>query len=158
MIRHLLIGAAVIGVTVAPAAAQQHSEAEAAALAVVHQLFDGMRTRDEALLLGALDVEFGLISTGTRDGEPVKSVTPGDQFIRSVLGAEAELDEQIWNPTVKVRDNLASVWVDYAFYVDGVFSHCGVDAFQLFRSSEGWKIFQIADTRRREGCEEPPGH
>lgn len=158
MFRYLMAGLTLMGASVAPVGAQQHSESEQAVLAVVHQLFDGMRTKDEALLRGALTAEFGLVTTGTRDGQPVTSVTPGDQFIRSVLEAEAELDEQIWNPVVQMRDNLATVWVDYALFIDGEFSHCGADAFQLFRSFEGWKIFQIADTRQREGCEDPPGH
>lgn len=158
MIRNVLVGLAMMGVAVAPVGAQQHSDAEEAVLEAVHQLFDGMRAKDEALLRGALAADFGLVTTGTRDGEPVMSVTPGDRFISSVLGAEAELDEQIWNPVVQVRDNLATVWVDYALYIDGAFSHCGADAFQLFRSSEGWQIFQIADTRQLENCETPPGH
>lgn len=158
MIRRAMGALAVLTTLVVPIQAQEHTAEEEAALAVVHQLFDGMRTKDEALLRGAFDVEFTLVTTGSRDGEPVRSMTPGDRFISSVLAAEAELDEQIWNPVVQVRDNLATVWVDYALFVDGEFSHCGADAFQLFRSSEGWKIFQIADTRQREGCEDPPGH
>lgn len=35
----------------------------------------------------------------------------------------------------------------------GDFSHCGIDAFQLFKDDKGeWKITQIVDTRRKEGC------
>jgi hypothetical protein len=40
----------------------------------------------------------------------------------------------------------------YVFYVGDRFSHCGVDSFQLVRISAGWRIIQIADTRRKEGC------
>ena len=32
-----------------------------------------------------------------------------------------------------MSDRLATVWVKYAFYAGGEFSHCGVDAFQLFK-------------------------
>ncbi|MBI5914693.1 MAG: nuclear transport factor 2 family protein [Bacteroidetes bacterium] len=35
-------------------------------------------------------------------------------------------------------------------------SHCGVDAFQLFKGENGWKITQISDTRRRENCQTEP--
>jgi hypothetical protein len=48
------------------------------------------------------------------------------------------------------------VWTPYAFYYDGNFSHCGVDSFQLARTAEGWKVVQIADTRRTQGCPTPP--
>jgi hypothetical protein len=42
--------------------------------------------------------------------------------------------------------------VDYSFFAGPRFSHCGIDAFQLFRGPGGWKIFQLTDTRRRTGC------
>jgi hypothetical protein len=45
--------------------------------------------------------------------------------------------------------------MNYAFFAGDTFSHCGVNAFQLFKGADGWKIFHIADTRRREGCEMP---
>jgi hypothetical protein len=45
---------------------------------------------------------------------------------------------------------LATAWMDYTFHVGERFSHCGVNAFQLFRSDDGWQIIQIADTRRSE--------
>jgi hypothetical protein len=50
---------------------------------------------------------------------------------------------------------LAQAWCDYAFYVDKSYSHCGVDAFQLFKGKDGWKIFHLADTRRKTGCTIP---
>ena len=40
----------------------------------------------------------------------------------------------------------------FAFYLDDKFSHCGVDAFQLFKGNTGWEIFQLTDTRKKEGC------
>ena len=59
-------------------------------------------------------------------------------------------------PIVQVDGNLASVWVEYSFYIGPRLSHCGVDAFQLARDASGWKIVAIADTRRRLGCSEIP--
>ena len=57
---------------------------------------------------------------------------------------------------MRIDDNLATVWNQYAFYLGDTLHHCGVDAFQLFRSSDGWKIIQVSDTQRTEGCEGPP--
>ena len=37
------------------------------------------------------------------------------------------------------------------------FSHCGVDAFQLAKYQEGWKVVTLADTRQREGCPKRDG-
>ena len=62
----------------------------------------------------------------------------------------------MWDPVVQIRDNLATVWVKYAFYLDGEFLHCGVDAFMLARTNDGWKIVSLADTSQKENCEMPP--
>jgi hypothetical protein len=48
--------------------------------------------------------------------------------------------------------SLAAVWVDYAFYLNNTFSHCGVDSFHLVKTEEGWKIFNLVDTRRKSDC------
>jgi hypothetical protein len=56
---------------------------------------------------------------------------------------------------IKIDGDFAQAWCDYAFYVGKNFSHCGVDAFQLHKTKEGWKIFHLADTRRRSGCVVP---
>ena len=49
---------------------------------------------------------------------------------------------------------LATVWVEYSFYLGTRLNHCGVDAFQVARGPDGWKIIALADTRRRTGCTE----
>ena len=58
---------------------------------------------------------------------------------------------------MRVDDALASVWVPYTFYVDGRISHCGANSIELLRRAEGWKIKQISDTRRTDGCPDPMG-
>jgi hypothetical protein len=64
--------------------------------------------------------------------------------------------ELIWSPKIEVDGNFAQVWAPYAFYVDKTFHHCGVDAFHLFKNAAGeWKIFQLSDTRQKEGCNVP---
>ena len=77
-------------------------------------------------------------------------------FVQAVGTPHEEVwDERIWDVEVRVDGNLATVWTPYAFHLGDQLSHCGVDAFQLFKDTDGWKVFHIADTRRREGCEVP---
>ena len=128
-----------------------------AVLEVVERLFEGMRAGDSALVRSVFHPEARLISTGERDGEAFVRAVPADRFVEAVGEATGEWDEPIWDTEVRVEDNLATVWTKYAFYLDGEFSHCGVDAFILGRTADGWKIVSLADTRRREGCETPPG-
>ena len=66
-------------------------------------------------------------------------------------------DERLRGTTVHVDGPLAAVWTGYAFYAGTRFSHCGVDAFQLARTADGWRIVSIADTRQRTGCPEQSG-
>jgi hypothetical protein len=51
------------------------------------------------------------------------------------------------------------VWAYYTFHRNATFSHCGVDAFMLVKVGPVWKITQLADSRRTQGCThtEPPG-
>lgn len=63
--------------------------------------------------------------------------------------------EEIWDMKIEIDGDFAQAWCNYAFYIDNRFSHCGVDAFHLYRSPSGWKIFHLADTRRKSECDIP---
>ncbi|HKK08185.1 MAG TPA: nuclear transport factor 2 family protein [Gemmatimonadota bacterium] len=123
-----------------------------AALAVVTAFFDGMRAHDSTAIRATLHPEIRLLTTGEKDGQPFVRAEAMDDFLAAVAGSAHGLDERLRDPEVRVDEGLASVWAGYDFYLDGAFSHCGVDAFQLARTSGGWKIVQIMDTRRKEGC------
>ena len=43
---------------------------------------------------------------------------------------ESDLEERGWDPTVLVSGTIAIVWYPYDIYVDGKWSHCGVDIFR----------------------------
>ncbi|MEM0542129.1 hypothetical protein WFZ85_05850 [Flavobacterium sp. j3] len=53
--------------------------------------------------------------------------------------------------TIQVDGEMAHAWTPYEFYVNGKFSHKGVNAFTLFKDgsleASGWKIIHIVDTR-----------
>lgn len=120
---------------------------------VIETMFDGMRTGDADMVASTFADGATLTSSGTRDGRPFTQSTPAEQFvdaIRQSAGSEnwQRWDERIWNVEIDVRDNLASAWMDYAFFHGETFSHCGVNTFQLARQSNGaWKTIAIADTR-----------
>ena len=146
-----IASACLLVVCAAPLPAQAHPAG--GPLAVVEGLFEAMRRADTTAMRAVFDPSTRLVSTTTRNGVPVMRVVAIEQWLQAVAGAPAQLDERIWDPVVQIDDHLATVWVRYELLVDGELSHCGVDAFQLFKSAAGWKIFQVADTQRREGCE-----
>ena len=48
--------------------------------------------------------------------------------------------ERIWNAEVRVNGLIATVTAPYDFWIDGKFSHCGVDSFDFIKTGDGWKI------------------
>lgn len=145
----------------APAMPQQPEPTgrEAEVLAAVHKLFESMQARDTAALRGVFDPVARLMNTVTRDGQTTVRVTTVDQFVNSIASAPAdrELNERIYAPEVRIDGTLATVWTFYTFHLGQQFSHCGVNAIQLLETSTGWRIVQLADTRRSVACEPPSG-
>jgi hypothetical protein len=139
----------------APAVAQQTTTAgatpttgEQAVLAVVNALFTALKAKDTAKMRSLHEPGTRLVLTATRDGQPRIRSVPLDDFLQSIGRNESAIEERIFEPQVRIDDNLATVWNRYEFLVDGKADHCGVDAFQLARFADGWKIVAIADTQR----------
>jgi len=127
--------------------------AEDEVLAVVSSLFEGMRARNAELLKSLFHPDARMTGTGMRDGSYHVTVDPPDGWIASISSyTGGEIDERFYDPKVEVSGPLASVWTEYDLYVGGEFRHCGVDAFHLALTDDGWKIVHIADTRVPEGC------
>jgi hypothetical protein len=140
-----------------PSRALAQEDEETAVMDVVGALFDAMRAGDSAAMRATLHPSATAATASLREGVPTLTrETSLDGFVQAVGTPHDEVwDERIWDPEVKVDGLLATAWMNYAFFAGDTFSHCGVDAFQLFKGADGWKIFHIADTRRREACEMP---
>jgi hypothetical protein len=124
----------------------------AAALAAVTGMFAAMARGDTAGMRAFMHAEARIVQTGNREGAPFHRVNTLGAFLGSIGGALAQgrkLEEKVFDPEIRIDDNLAQVWARYEFYVDGVMSHCGVDGYQIIRTTEGWRILQIVDTQRR---------
>ena len=122
-------------------------------LATVQKVFDAMRTRDTALLSQAFDSTARLVGVSNR-GTPSVNLTAPSQFGAAIARAPAGdvWNERIYDPEVRIDGNVAQVWAYYTFHRNAAFSHCGVDAFMLVKVGSTWKITQLADSRRTEGC------
>lgn len=119
---------------------------------VVEELFVLMKAGDAAAMASLMHEDARLVTTAVREGVPVARAMGVQGWLDGVGASERELDEQIYDLEVRVEDGLATVWTRYDLYVDGEHSHCGVDAFQLVMTADGWRIIGIADTRTTEGC------
>jgi hypothetical protein len=156
--RRLVLSLALGLAAPAMATAQQHDadSSRTAVMAVVKQLFDGMRKGDSAMVRSAFYSQNQLASLGARAGAPMVNFDSLAQFARAVGTPHPEMwDERTHDETVHIDGGMAAVWAPYEFYLGTKFSHCGVDNFQLARTSDGWKIIALVDTRQRTAC---PGH
>jgi len=131
---------------------------EAAVLAVTDRLWEAMRAGDSTAARSVFYPGATMASVAPRDGVPTVQRGSVDRFVQAIGTPHDEVwNEVVWNEEVRVDGDLATAWMDYAFLLGETFSHCGVDAFHLIRTPEGWKIFHLADTRRQEPCERGPG-
>jgi len=157
-----LLAALLLALAVAvPARAQAPANEEAAVRAVIDKMFDAMRRGDAATMGTTFHPTARLQSVGVsrQTGEPAISTDSIAAFLRIVGAPHNEVyDERVSDVQIRIDGNFATAWMNYTFYAGDQLSHCGVDAFQLFKGTDGWKVIQITDTRRREGCPAlPPG-
>jgi len=148
----------ILWLTMAAGAAQAQIPDESAIEAVVRLMFTGMEKGDSAMVNSTFrsDVAFVTIYRDKQNNAHLEREPTSKEFLKAVGTPHAAVwNEDIWNLAIRIDGDFAQVWCDYAFYLGHTFSHCGVDAFQLYRESNGWKIFQLTDTRRRAPCEIP---
>ncbi len=122
----------------------------------IDNLFAGMAAGDSALARTAFADRVSLATImKSKDGQSViRHESSIADFMKAIGSAHAQpFNEPIWDVEIRIDGNFAQVWAKYAFYLGKQFSHCGVDAFHLFKNPQGdWKIFHLADTRQKEGC------
>jgi len=143
-------------ITVAiPTFAQNEMDSDEAQIkAVIDQLFDGMRAADSTKIRAVVYPNSTLKTTFIdKKGNAQLHSKSMEKFIKSV-GSEHKgvYNEKIWSYDIRVDGTLATAWTEYSFYLDEELLHCGVNAFELFKSDEGWKIIGITDTRRKDNC------
>ena len=128
--------------------------AEDSVKTVINRMFTGMKTADPDMLKTCF-ADSMVLQTISRNKEGelvVRNEDPAGfiDFIRKESPGNA--DERITYDVVKVDGPLAIAWTPYNFFYKGVFSHCGVNSFQLVRFNGEWKIQYLIDTRRKQGC------
>jgi hypothetical protein len=147
MKKHLILLSGFLFFFMPPLIAQE----EIAVEQVIVSLFEGMKNKQEDLLRNAFHPD-AIMQTVVfaESGSTIASNSVAD-FLNRVLNTPEStvLDERILDYQIKVDGHMASAWTPFEFYVNDVFSHCGVNSFQLIKAVEGWKIIYIIDTRRK---------
>lgn len=132
------------------------SSDSAAVLDVVQRFFDAMAARDTAAWAEVM----------THDGQWYGYTVNAEGFsmfrrtnreaIDGLAVSNDTIVERMWDPTVLLHDRMAVVWTPYDLYINGRFSHCGIDAFTLLKTNAGWQIGSIVFSREPTGCAPSP--
>ena len=126
-----------------------------AVLKAVQAFFDTMTAKDVDRAREVLVPQGRFQAANLRgDGRPDRSFAV-EEYLADLQAAKQVMRERIWNPEVRIHGRIASVWAPYDFWIDGKFSHCGVDAFDLIKTEKGWKIAGGAYTVESK-CEPSP--
>lgn len=134
----------------ATAGAQEATNGPAA---TVDRLFAAVAAHDTQTVRGSF-VPDAMLFGIKGDGTPY--AIPFERWVKAIDQSKDSWLERTWNPNVLLHDSVAAVWAEYDFYLNGKFSHCGIDSFNLLKTSEGWKIAAISDTEEKSGCAPSP--
>ena len=155
----LVIIAIAFAVATAPtvAAAQDTLSSDSATvIGVVQRFFDAMSHRDTASARATMVSGAQLISIAAGSNAAAPRRESDSSFIARLATNKEGLLERMWSPRVRVEGDIAELWTSYDFHLGGKFSHCGIDAFTLLRTTKGWQIASIAYTVQRTRCVASP--
>jgi len=109
---------------------------------VILKTFSAMKSVDSVALKSCFTEKALLhISQVRPEGNIVREV-PIANFMQNVMSRKpGDMDERVlsWGP-ILIDHEIATAWVPYEFYLNGKFSHKGVDAFILVKVEEEYKI------------------
>ena len=139
-----------------PTLAQSQTQDERDVIAVAQKLFDTMASCDAAAAR-AISMPEGRLYRLVTGAEPAVRSTTLEEFTASLAKCGRKMLERMWQPQVRVHKGIATLWAPYDFWLDGAFSHCGIDSFEFVKTAEGWELTGGTYTVEREGCApEPP--
>ena len=121
----------------------------------IETFFEGLHKGDSTVLKSTLHKDLKIQTTFTnKKGEKILKTETRSKLLTNVANKKPENTylEKLLSYTIKIDGNLASVWTPYEFYLNGKFSHCGANSFQLFNNNGKWEIIYIVDMRRRGNC------
>lgn len=128
-----------------------------AILETVQKFFDSIETRDQDLLESILVPESLNISARHIEGNEVSlNIMSYADMVTALTRPGRKAIERSWDETVLIQGNIAVVWTPYDFHIDGDFSHCGIDSFQLIKRESRWLISNSSWTLETENCPQSP--
>ncbi|MCF2950334.1 hypothetical protein L0668_19655 [Paraglaciecola aquimarina] len=135
----------------------KNTDQELQVLFAVNQLLHSINTND-LKLMAKVSREDGVnfISTKLENGKfSVRSVAQS-KYLHPENEPQGQYFERIWEPQIILNEQIAVVWAKYDFHIDGKFSHCGVDIFNLILDNGVWKTASMTWTVQKQDCAPSP--
>ncbi len=132
----------------------QRSETEAVKQ-VVERFFEGFHKQDSVIMKSVLADEVVLQTTGrNKEGKTLFRNEKISKLMSSLTNMpdSVAFEEKLTSWSIQVDRTMANAWVGYEFWLNGNFSHCGINSFQMVNFDGDWKIIYLIDTRGRAGC------
>ena len=129
----------VLSIFVAVGAQPGGNEREAV-MKTMQAFFDTMTARDVEGARQILQPQGRFHAMSIKDGKPEVRAFANEEYFAQLQASKQKMRERIWNAEVRINGLIATVTAPYDFWIDGKLSHCGVDAFDLIKTEDGWKI------------------
>jgi hypothetical protein len=145
--RTMRAAAAMLALLLAPTPAMAQAAASRtadslAAIALADTALARITRGDFTGLTDLMLPEARTFSSRERDGTwQYRSQTREEQRAAAVRG---RINERGFGASAMVSGPLAMVWMPYDLYVNGAWSHCGVDLFTLLKVGGAWRIATMA--------------
>jgi ketosteroid isomerase-like protein len=149
----LAIAAILLGAAPHQASAQT-ADARATVIAVADSVLAAITRGDVIAVTDLMVPEAVTFPTATRNGITTYRVRTRESMRNGALNG---LVERGFNPQAMVNGGVAMVWFPYDLYVNGAWSHCGVDVFTLVKADGKWRIASMAwSAEQPPVCEKHP--
>lgn len=144
-------------VCLAQGAAAGEADDRAAILALMDKAFAAVASDDPEdwrplITEGAREISFRQHPDGPEGALLMRDNATVETFASMKPGESNYVERWLGTPEVLVRGPIAVVWGDYDFWIDGKFSHCGVDAVNVAKVDGEWRIAHWMWTVERTGC------
>lgn len=132
----------------APSLTHAQTADDRAVIAIADSALAAITRGDVIALTDLMVPEAVLFPTSTRNGTTTYRMRTRDAQRSAPI---AGVVERGFSPRAQVNGGVAMVWMPYDLYLNGAWSHCGVDVFTLVRQGTTWRIAALAWS-----AEQPP--
>lgn len=124
---------------------------EAEVKKAVTDFFEAFHAKDSVRMRAAFHENIVLHTVSSKAGKTKVDVEAAQDMLVAIaaIPADVRFEERLLSFQIAVDGEMAHAWTPYEFYINGKFSHKGVDSFTLVKEDGTWKILYLVDTRRK---------